>query len=82
MAFTLSLWNLFETSLLCLNAYTIINDERFFTRFDEEKSNKSFKNEFDDTHLYSFVHSMTTVSKYPIIFLNLITALIKLILGS
>ncbi|CAH1106032.1 unnamed protein product [Psylliodes chrysocephalus] len=85
MAFTLSLWNLFETSLLCLNALAIINEERVVTKCDADTSLESdmcFKNAESKSCVYNIVNSMTTLSKYPIILLNLITIILKLILGS
>nr|CAH7764445.1 unnamed protein product [Callosobruchus chinensis] len=32
--------------------------------------------------VYNFVHSISTIAKFPVILLNIITILLKLILGS
>ncbi|KAJ8973379.1 hypothetical protein NQ317_007192 [Molorchus minor] len=60
----LTLWNLFETSLLCLNAFTIMNETKF--KSINEASKARSKLEYG----------------VPVIFLNILTILLKLILGS
>ncbi|CAH1106036.1 unnamed protein product [Psylliodes chrysocephalus] len=83
MAFTL--WNLFEASLLFLNAVCILNEERFLSKigwgsrganvqgFGENPSTKS--------QIYNLFHSIRTVARIPLIFLNIVTVIFKLILG-
>ncbi|VEN33607.1 unnamed protein product [Callosobruchus maculatus] len=81
----LTLWNLFETSLLCLNAFTIINEERIANKFDlkgENKAKLSFEDDEAKMQVYNFIHSISTIAKFPVIILNIITILLKLILGS
>ncbi|XP_063979243.1 immediate early response 3-interacting protein 1 [Diachasmimorpha longicaudata] len=82
MAFTL--WTLFEATLLCLNAVCVLHEERFLAKigwgaqqniqgFGEPPSVKS-----QAMHL---VRSIRTVARYPLIFLNILTILVKLVLG-
>nr|CAI5860671.1 unnamed protein product [Callosobruchus analis] len=80
----LTLWNLFETSLLCLNAFTIINEERIANKFDlkGDKTKLSFEDDEAKMQVYNFIYSVSTIAKFPVILLNIITILLKLILGS
>ncbi|CAH0552697.1 unnamed protein product [Brassicogethes aeneus] len=82
---TFTLWNLFEASLLCLNAVCILHEERFLRKigwsakstdvhgFGETTSTKA--------QLYNLFHSIRTVARFPLILLNVLTILFKLILG-
>ncbi|CAG9822661.1 unnamed protein product [Phaedon cochleariae] len=83
MAF--SLWNIFETSLLCLNAITIINEEKKFRKFDSDSKNRTnllLEEDEAKMQVFNLIHSIAAISKFPVIFLNIITILLKLILGS
>ncbi|XP_047003866.1 immediate early response 3-interacting protein 1 [Schistocerca americana] len=82
MAFTL--WNLFEASLLCLNAVCILHEERFLAKigwsvnqnvqgFGEQPTVKS--------QILNLIRSVRLVMRVPLIFLNIITIVIKLLLG-
>ncbi|XP_049837768.1 immediate early response 3-interacting protein 1 [Schistocerca gregaria] len=82
MAFTL--WNLFEASLLCLNAVCILHEERFLAKigwsvnqnvqgFGEQPTVKS--------QILNLIRSVRLVMRVPLIFLNIITIIIKLLLG-
>ncbi|KAJ8919033.1 hypothetical protein NQ315_016939 [Exocentrus adspersus] len=83
MAFTL--WNLFEATLLCLNAICVLNEERFLSKvgwsarsanvqgFGEQPSAKA--------QVFNLIHSIRTVVRIPLIFLNILTIAFKLILG-
>ncbi|KAG5895635.1 hypothetical protein JTB14_008644 [Gonioctena quinquepunctata] len=83
---SLTLWNLFETSLLCLNAFTIINEERLFNKSDSgskhTKTNLLMEEDEAKMQVYNLIHSISTLSKFPVIFLNIITIILKLLLGS
>ncbi|XP_076679191.1 immediate early response 3-interacting protein 1 [Andrena cerasifolii] len=82
MAFTL--WSLFEATLLCLNAVCVLNEERFLAKvgwapwqnvqgFGEPPTMKS--------QLMNLVKSIRTVARVPLIFLNILTIIVKLVLG-
>ncbi|XP_034178794.1 immediate early response 3-interacting protein 1 [Osmia lignaria lignaria] len=82
MAFTL--WSLFEATLLCLNAICILNEERFLSGvgwaswqnvqgFGEPPTVK--------TKVLHLVTSIRTVVRVPLIFLNIVTIIVKLVLG-
>ncbi|XP_051161118.1 immediate early response 3-interacting protein 1 [Leptopilina boulardi] len=82
MAFTL--WTLFEASLLCLNAICVLHEERFLVKigwgarqniqgFGEAPSIKS--------QMLNLVRSIRTVARFPLIFLNILTIVVKMILG-
>ncbi|KAG5323216.1 IR3IP protein, partial [Acromyrmex charruanus] len=82
MAFTL--WTLFEAALLCLNAVCVLNEERFLAKvglaswqnvqgFGEPPTAKS--------QILNLIKSIRTVMRVPLIFFNILTLIIKLILG-
>ncbi|KAL6263189.1 immediate early response 3-interacting protein 1 [Pogonomyrmex barbatus] len=82
MAFTL--WALYEATLLCLNAICILNEERFLAKvgwaswqnvqgFGEPPTVKS--------QLLNLIKSIRTVMRIPLIGLNIVTILLKLVLG-
>ncbi|XP_072742613.1 immediate early response 3-interacting protein 1 [Anoplolepis gracilipes] len=82
MAFTL--WTLFEATLLCLNAVCILNEERFLAKvgwaswqnvqgFGEPPTAKS--------QILNLIKSIRTVMRVPLIFFNILTLIVKLILG-
>ncbi|CAG9856532.1 unnamed protein product [Phyllotreta striolata] len=83
MAFTL--WNLFEATLLCLNAVCILNEERFLSKigWGSKGSNVQGFGESPSakTQLYTLFHSIRTVARIPLIFFNVLTIVFKLILG-
>ncbi|XP_023717985.1 immediate early response 3-interacting protein 1 [Cryptotermes secundus] len=82
MAFTL--WNLLEATLLCLNAVCILHEERFLVKmgwganqniqgFGEQPSVRS--------QVFNLVRSIRTVMRIPLIILNILVIVFKLILG-
>ncbi|KAF6198300.1 hypothetical protein GE061_008058 [Apolygus lucorum] len=82
MAFTL--WNLFEATLLVLNAVCVLHEERFLARmgwrtgqqvqgFGEPPSAKS--------QIVNLIYSIRTVMRFPLIFVNILTIVVKLLLG-
>ncbi|XP_071450268.1 immediate early response 3-interacting protein 1 [Hetaerina americana] len=81
MAFTL--WSLFEATLLCLNAVCVLHEERFLSKigwganqiqgFGEQPTAKS--------QILNLIRSIRTVMRIPLIFLNIVTIIVKLILG-
>ncbi|KAJ8938795.1 hypothetical protein NQ314_011331 [Rhamnusium bicolor] len=83
MAFTL--WNLFEATLLCLNAVCILNEDRFLAKvgWSAKSGNVQGFGEHPSTkaQMFNLLHSIRTVVRIPLIFLNIVTILFKLILG-
>ncbi|KAJ3641074.1 hypothetical protein Zmor_027596 [Zophobas morio] len=83
MAFTL--WNLFEASILCLNAICILHEERFLSKIGWSSKSPSVQgfgeNPSAKSQILNLVHSIRTVARIPLIFLNVLTIVIKLILG-
>ncbi|KOC66561.1 Immediate early response 3-interacting protein 1 [Habropoda laboriosa] len=82
MAFTL--WALFEASILCLNAVCVLNENRFLAKvgwaswqnvqgFGEPPTIKS--------QMLNLIRSIRTVARIPLIFINVLTIIIKLIIG-
>ncbi|EFN74567.1 Immediate early response 3-interacting protein 1 [Camponotus japonicus] len=82
MAFTL--WTLFEATLLCLNAICILNEQRFLAKvgwaswqnvqgFGEPPTAKS--------QILNLIKSIRTVMRVPLIFFNILTIIVKLVLG-
>ncbi|XP_066245819.1 immediate early response 3-interacting protein 1 [Euwallacea similis] len=83
MAF--SLWNLFEASILCLNAICILNEDRFLSKigWGYKNSNTQGFGEGPSTkaQIFNLLHSIRTVARVPLILLNALTIVLKLILG-
>ncbi|CAH1173710.1 unnamed protein product, partial [Phaedon cochleariae] len=83
MAFTL--WNLFEATVLCLNAVCILNEERFLSKVGwsaKSTNNQGFgENPSAKSQIFNLIHSIRTVTRIPLIFLNVVVIVIKLILG-
>lgn len=79
-----TLWSLIEASLLCLNAVCILHEERFLAKIGWSGANQvqgfgepaSMK-----TQLLNLVRSIRTVAKIPLLFLNIVAILFKMILG-
>uniref|UniRef100_A0A182N7W0 Immediate early response 3-interacting protein 1 n=1 Tax=Anopheles dirus TaxID=7168 RepID=A0A182N7W0_9DIPT len=79
-----TLWSLVEASLLFLNAVCVLSEERFLSKygwgisaqvqgFGEPASTKA--------QLLLLVRSIRTVTKIPLIFLNIVAIFFKLLLG-
>ncbi|XP_015928703.1 immediate early response 3-interacting protein 1 [Parasteatoda tepidariorum] len=78
-----SLYNLFEATLLCVNAIAVLHEERFLAKvgwgrdqsrgFGEEPGVKG--------QLMNLIHSVRTVMRIPLIFLNALIIIFKLVLG-
>uniref|UniRef100_A0AAG5D5P4 Immediate early response 3-interacting protein 1 n=1 Tax=Anopheles atroparvus TaxID=41427 RepID=A0AAG5D5P4_ANOAO len=79
-----TLWSLVEASLLFLNAVCVLSEERFLSKygwgmssqvqgFGEPTSTKA--------QILLLVRSIRTVAKIPLIFLNIIAIIFKLLLG-
>ncbi|XP_011494273.1 PREDICTED: immediate early response 3-interacting protein 1 [Ceratosolen solmsi marchali] len=79
-----SLWNLFEATILVLNAACILHEERFLMKygwganqniqgFGEPPTVKS--------QILNLLRSIRTVVRIPLIFFNIVTIFIKLIFG-
>ncbi|XP_034833330.1 immediate early response 3-interacting protein 1 [Maniola hyperantus] len=80
----LTLWNLFEATLLCLNAVCVLHEERFMQKMGwgantqtqgfEDQSSVKFQ-------ILNLVRSIRTVTRIPLIILNILTIIFKLLLG-
>uniref|UniRef100_T1IWQ8 Immediate early response 3-interacting protein 1 n=1 Tax=Strigamia maritima TaxID=126957 RepID=T1IWQ8_STRMM len=81
---TISLYNLFEAALLCVNAIAVLHEERFLSKigwgstdhmrgFDEPPGMKS--------QIIQLIRSVRTVMRIPLILLNTLTIIFKLLLG-
>uniref|UniRef100_U5EU61 Immediate early response 3-interacting protein 1 n=1 Tax=Corethrella appendiculata TaxID=1370023 RepID=U5EU61_9DIPT len=79
-----TLWSLIEASLLCLNAVCILHEERFLAKigwgassqvqgFGEPPTMKS--------QALNLIRSIRTVAKIPLILLNIVAIIFKLLLG-
>ncbi|XP_056633222.1 immediate early response 3-interacting protein 1-like [Diorhabda carinulata] len=85
MAVVLSLWNLLEASLLFLNAVCILNEDRFLSKIGWSFSGNNIQgfgeNPSTKSQIYTLFHSIRTVARIPLIFLNILMICLKLILG-
>ncbi|XP_039964496.1 immediate early response 3-interacting protein 1 [Bactrocera neohumeralis] len=79
-----TLWTLVEASLLCLNAVCVLHEERFLAKFGwgaQASHMQEFGQPTAKAQILNLVRSIRTVAKIPLIFLNVLAILIKLILG-
>ncbi|KAK9687945.1 Yos1-like [Popillia japonica] len=83
MGFTL--WNLFEASLLCLNAVCILHEERFLAKIGWSAKSPSVQGFGEQptakAQILNLIHSIRTVARIPLILFNIVTIVLKLILG-
>jgi len=83
MAF--SLWNLFEASILFLNAVCILNEDRFLKKIGWGSSSSNVhgfgESPSAKSQIFNLLHSIRTVARVPLILLNVLTIVLKLILG-
>ncbi|XP_014273135.1 immediate early response 3-interacting protein 1 isoform X2 [Halyomorpha halys] len=79
-----TLWGLLEASILFLNAVCVLHEERFLAKMGwwRAPSIQGFgeKPTFKMQCLH-LMHSIRTVTRIPLIFINILVILIKLILG-
>ncbi|XP_073841756.1 immediate early response 3-interacting protein 1 [Musca autumnalis] len=77
-----TLWTLVEASLLCLNAVCVLHEERFLAKFGwGQQQNTEFGQPTAKAQILNLVRSIRTVAKIPLIFLNIIAIIFKLLLG-
>ncbi|XP_074593959.1 immediate early response 3-interacting protein 1 [Brevipalpus obovatus] len=90
MAFTL--YYLLEASLLVLNAITILHEDRFLSKIGWGKKQNSASMAYNQAYgnpyasgtrdqLYDMFHSARTVAKIPLIFINTLVIIFKLVAG-
>jgi hypothetical protein len=86
----ITLWNLFEATLLCLNAVCVLNEERFLSKFGFGLKNpnnhlegfgESSQVSSTKAQILHLIRSIRTVVKYPLIAINILIIVVKLILG-
>ncbi|KAJ0174931.1 hypothetical protein K1T71_009072 [Dendrolimus kikuchii] len=80
----LTLWNLFEASLLCLNAVCVLHEERFMQKmgWGANNTNQGFEDQSSiKFQILNLVRSIRTVTRIPLIILNILTIIFKLLLG-
>ncbi|XP_055531403.1 immediate early response 3-interacting protein 1 [Wyeomyia smithii] len=80
-----TLWTLVEASLLCLNAICILHEERFLSKFGWGATAAQIQG-FGEAptvkaQILNLVRSIRTVAKIPLIFLNVLAIIFKLVLG-
>ncbi|XP_023168169.1 immediate early response 3-interacting protein 1 [Drosophila hydei] len=78
-----TLWTLIEASLLCLNAVCILHEERFLAKFGwgRHAGQQDFGTPSAKDQVLNLIRSIRTVAKIPLIFLNVIAIIFKLLLG-
>ncbi|XP_073959915.1 immediate early response 3-interacting protein 1-like [Choristoneura fumiferana] len=80
----LTLWNLFEATLLCLNAVCVLHEERFMQKmgWGAKSQNQGFEDQSTvKFQILNLVRSIRTVTRIPLILLNILTIIFKLLLG-
>ncbi|XP_064620875.1 immediate early response 3-interacting protein 1-like [Lineus longissimus] len=80
MAF--GLYSLLEATLLCLNAICVLHEERFLAKIGMGSDQRGFGEEPGvKTQVLHLVRSIRTVMRIPLIGINVVTIIIKLLLG-
>ncbi|XP_072050412.1 immediate early response 3-interacting protein 1-like [Amphiura filiformis] len=82
MAF--GLYSLLEAALLCINAIAVLHEERFLSKvgWGSDQSVGGFGEEPGmKAQIINLVRSIRTVMRVPLIFLNSVVIVIKLIFG-
>ncbi|CAG4936009.1 unnamed protein product [Colias eurytheme] len=72
----ITLWNLFEASLLCLNAVCVLHEERFMQKmgWGANGQNQGFEDQSSvKFQILNLVRSIRTVTRIPLIILNILT---------
>jgi len=87
----LSIYNLLEASLLMVNAIVVLHEERFLAKIGWGRRSLSMINapqmygQANDpsmkAQMLNMIHSIRTVMSVPLIFVNIIVIVIKLIFG-
>lgn len=80
---TLSFYNLLEAILLILNGIAILHRERFLRKYGFSVPSHSFDPESGSvkTQLINLVLAVQTVMRMPLIGINIMVIVIKLVLG-
>ncbi|XP_074651443.1 immediate early response 3-interacting protein 1-like [Tubulanus polymorphus] len=80
MAFTL--YSLLEATLLCLNAVCVLHEERFLAKIGWATDHRGFGEAPGmKTQIMNLIRSIRTVMRIPLIGLNIVTIIFKLLLG-
>ncbi|XP_022904236.1 immediate early response 3-interacting protein 1 [Onthophagus taurus] len=78
-----SLWNLYEATILCLNAVCILHEDRFLAKIGWSSKSLSVPGYGDQpsmkAQILNLVHSIRTVVRIPLIFFNVITILLEFV---
>ncbi|XP_076350258.1 immediate early response 3-interacting protein 1-like [Tachypleus tridentatus] len=82
---TFSLYSLFEAGLLLVNAVSVLHEERFLSKVGWGRDDQTTRGFGEDpgvkSQLINLIHSIRTVMRIPLILVNIMTILFKLILG-
>lgn len=81
----ITLWNLFEASLLVLNAICVLHEERFLAKIGWT-SNAQHVQGFGEspsakTRIITLIYSIRTVMRFPLVIVNILTLIVKLLFG-
>nr|CAD2203723.1 unnamed protein product [Meloidogyne enterolobii] len=79
----LSLYQILEFSLLVVNGFAIINKERVLNKYLKSRQH-SFHEDSENSivlRLVNLVLAVQTVLRFPLIFLNIIAIIFKLLFG-
>lgn len=80
MAFTL--YSLLEATLLCLNAVCILHEERFLAKIGWGTDQRGFgEAPTAKTQLLHLIRSIRTVMRIPLIGVNVLVIILKLVFG-
>ncbi|XP_054159016.1 immediate early response 3-interacting protein 1-like [Oppia nitens] len=85
----LSIYSLLETGLLIVNAIVVLNEDRFLSKIGWGRKSlnmaqQTYGHQSEGnvkSQLLNMIHSIRTVMRVPLIFLNIIVILFKFIFG-
>ncbi|XP_002399679.2 immediate early response 3-interacting protein 1 [Ixodes scapularis] len=78
----ITLYNLFEAALLCVNAIAVLHEKRFLEKINwgREQVSQGFE-PGAKSQIINLIHSVRTVMRIPLIFINILVIIFKLLLG-
>lgn len=76
----LSIYTLLQSALLVVNAIAILNEDRLLRRYGWARNQVDRSEEGFKARTMDLIHSVQTVMRIPLLFVNTLVILIKIIL--
>lgn len=76
----IGIYTLLQSALLVVNAIAILNEDRLLRRYGWARNQVDRTEEGFKSRILDLIHSVQTVMRIPLLFVNIIVIFIKLIL--